>query len=302
MRVWVGFAVVSVGLLALTQCHLLTGDYETATGTTAGIGGGVGGGTTTSTTASGGAATALVSQDVVARYFFDDAAEGDMPQQAADSAPAPALPINIDYGETGSGGHPHGVSWTEQQGHRGLRWLWHDSGGRAETPISDTKLTDALASSTELTVELVTQLAGYVVDTRLLVIGDSSSGILNLRVHDESQLDLEHTINLSVIGLWQVALLERHVLHVVIDTTQDVEEDRVKLYSDGVLISNAGSAVIAHNELLNISAGDLMLGNDGNYNSIEGTIFYAAVYSRALTPAQVQNNAAILLVDDDRPE
>lgn len=294
-------AAALAAILTMLQCHLLTGDYQTVASLDAGTAG-AGAGTTTSTTAAGGAERELVSQDLLARYFLDDAQAGDRPQQATDSAGAPVLPLNIDY-EAGSGGAgTYGISWSEREGNRGLEWLRPDGSGIARTPIADTKVTDALTSSPAMTLELVTQLEGSVDDTRLLTLGASSAGFLSLRVHDATELELQYTINLTVVGRWQVALLERQVLHVVIDTARQQEDDRVELYADGVLVSNADHEPVPQNELLNITDGELMLGNDGNWHSIQGILFYAALYGRAMTSAQIANNAAILAVDDDSPE
>jgi hypothetical protein len=41
--------------------------------------------------------------------------------------------------------------------------------------------------------------------------------------------------------------------------------------------------------------------NDGSGRSIQGTIYYSAIYKTPLTAEQVLNNTAVLLVSDDTP-
>jgi hypothetical protein len=288
-------AAALLAVLLGVHCNLVTGQYTTDPAT------GGGGNTSTGATAGGGTGPPLVSQDVLVRYYLDDGAIGEQPQLAADSAAQPLLPLTIVYGDPGSGGHDGTqVQWTELEGSRGLRWQESHGNGDAHCPLTATKVAQALAEAHSATIELVTALEGEVDNTSLIGLGDGN-GWLGLRVRDTSELEAAASVDPPTIGRWQVALLERNVLHLVIDTSQSDANERVLLYVDGVLVSSAGASPPPQNYVLAVTAGDLHLGNDGGWNSIAGTLAYAALYGRALTAAQVANNVAVLTRGDDSP-
>jgi hypothetical protein len=48
-------------------------------------------------------------------------------------------------------------------------------------------------------------------------------------------------------------------------------------------------------------ASRLEIGGSGANDSIEGMLYYVAVYAKALSAAEVGQNAALLMVSDDAP-
>jgi hypothetical protein len=115
-------------------------------------------------------------------------------------------------------------------------------------------------------------------------------------------------LSTGTVAEWSVDLLSlgRVVAHIVLDTTLATATERVRLYVNG---SDQGApGVLSNPPLLNAET-ELIAPTDsyalGNRTiggrSFQGTLYYCAMYSTALTPAEVQQNAAVLMMDDDSP-
>jgi hypothetical protein len=108
-------------------------------------------------------------------------------------------------------------------------------------------------------------------------------------------------------NVWNLNLAGRGrtVLHLVLDTTQGNDEERVLLYVDGVEQQSAGSVPPARDEeitFLTLEPSHVLGNSPDGGRGILGTIFYAAMYSTALDAAEVAHNAALLRENDDTPE
>ena len=90
------------------------------------------------------------------------------------------------------------------------------------------------------------------------------------------------------------------VFTIVVDTTRQSSNDRRIAYVNGQNMGN-GSGVLLGNSQIDIRSDHaLVIGNTmGGGRSPEGHITYSAIYDEALTPAEVQQNAALLLQRDD---
>ncbi|MGK3987833.1 hypothetical protein WME99_32630 [Sorangium sp. So ce136] len=271
------------------------GGGESASG-----GGGAGGSDCASTS------TCLTDDGLIARYFLDEAAAGVVPAQVEDAAGAP-VPLALTYGEE--------MSFSaDGAAHSGLSWTATAADSRASAPIDGTKIHAALDGSGTGTVEAVLRIADVVVDgSRIIHIGSGQeSGRFTLRSEHLGQLELWWNGNYCG-GAWDAQLPERGVVHAVLDTTvQEPAEDRVRLYIDGVPAPRSNpvlgycamhARVPPVDATLDLAeARHLVLGNrEIGGRTFSGALYYAALYAKALTPAEIERNAAALLASDDRP-
>jgi hypothetical protein len=305
------------------------GAGTTSSSTTSTSGGGGAGGATSSTTSTGGAGGAggsidpcgtpvagkLVDCGLVARYFLDEAASGTSPVAVLDAAPNP-LHLPTSY--------LNQLAYTEDAGHRGLRWPVAAVDGGPATAVAGSKL-QGFDGGTTLTIEVVVDIDQATSDTfRICNLGAGPYSAFALGA------DLPEVVrNVPVIGppinvelrgrfttsdysyaRFPVALgqIGRVVLHAVIDTTESVRTDRMRLYVNGTriavdeLYSELGDGLgPAQGEALFVEAtetfsiGNRTLGG----RSPEGTIYYTAIYDHALEQAQISHNALELLANDD---
>jgi len=237
----------------------------------------------------------LANSGLIVRYFMDEAASGQAPAALLDAAPAP-LPLSIDYAGTSA-------SYCESDGHRGLCWLVQGSAARASAAVDGTKISSALNGSTGGTIELVVDMTGANYD-RLSHVATNAGGDFSLGLSPHYRLGFAWHGGEWPVD-WTVALesLGRVVLHLVLDTTQGVPADRVKLYVDGTALTPALTTPPAQNDTIALQTNGLYV--LGNYfsgaGSIQGAIDYAAMYSLPLTDTEVANNASMLAIDDDSP-
>jgi hypothetical protein len=294
--------------------------------------GGGSGGATTSTTSGGGEGGGggsggtidpcgtpvtghLVDCGLVARYFLDEAASGTAPVAVLDAAPNP-LHLPTSY--------LNQLAYTEAGGNRGLRWPVAAVDGGPAAAIAGTKL-QGFDGGTTLTIEVVVDIDQATSSTsRLCNLGAGPYSAFALGadlpevVEDVpvigSPVDVEFRGRFTTADYsyarFPVALgrLGRVVLHAVIDTSEDVRTDRMRLYVNGTrepiedLYSELGGGMgPAQGEALFVEAtetfsiGNRTLGS----RSPEGTIFYTALYDYPLQQVQITHNALELLADDD---
>jgi hypothetical protein len=286
-----------------------------AAGGFGGVGGQPGG-------AGGQPPTTLVDRGLVTRYFLDEAASGMTPSEVQDSAPDPRA-LTLDYGDisppppmggmggiggaggapAGSGGSGPNVSWVENMGQRGMRFLVKNRSGGASSSITSIPKLAAMDGLTEATIECVAEVdgvGGSNVCNRLFHFGVNNNGQLSLCALSAG---LSFRFNGEERETWDVDYdsAGRLVAHVVLDTARP-DAERVLLYVNGV---DQGAGAIfdeppASLEAIALNGGRHVLGNrNGNDGTIEGVLYYCALYSVALTAAEVTNNATRLMANDD---
>ncbi|HEX5058901.1 MAG TPA: LamG-like jellyroll fold domain-containing protein [Kofleriaceae bacterium] len=235
----------------------------------------------------------LVSRNLVARYFIDEAAAGQSPTQLTDAAANP-FPLAMTY--TGT------LSFTEVATQRGLHWTTPGDLGRASAPIDNTKITMALAGAKRWTYELVVDLRNATSgECRLISIGNGTAtyGDAALITSDLTTLRLHVD---ATYAHWNVTFGSgRVVLHAVVDTTLATSTSRYQLFVNGTQALRIAGTVPVQDAGLVIPANDyLAIGNvEGAGRSPGGDVYYAAIYSDALTPAEITANTARLLANDD---
>jgi hypothetical protein len=242
----------------------------------------------------------LASTGLVVRYFIDEADSGTGPTELQDSAPDP-LPLMLYYDD-------QIMSFTEDSGNRGLHWNRITAGARDRASVlaDGSKIASALDGSQTGTIEVVMDFAMVQeFGTRLVHIGSGTDpGVFTLRSH-ENTTNLQFSLNNNATGAWDVEFQGggRMVLHLVFDSRETNPGSKVVLYKNGVAMTpvsepnpDAGATIV-------IGSNDYyVIGNreSGDRGGV-GSIFYAALYSAALTPMEVAHNAGLLLLDDDRP-
>lgn len=275
-----------------------SGGSDGGTGGVGGLGGAGG---------AGGASSVLTDRGLVARYFIDEADSGQMPSALADAAPNPVdLPLTYDpvmsYVGGGSG--------------RGIEWSigFHD--GFASESIDGTKFRNDLEGTTQVTLEVVFDAEGSAGNADLVFQfqreGDPNAD-LGISVRDAQYPSIEFNDDVAgadVAAVFDVNVVSigRTVVHVVIDTTEATTEDRIRLWVDGVEAAPFTVFPIAilppdlNETLVFHPTTELNLGNRPTGDRpFRGQIFYAAVYSAAFTPQEIQDNLAILTLNDDSP-
>lgn len=255
----------------------------------------------------GGDDTLMGDDAVLVRYLLDEQASGALGLDVQDVGPAPAMDLAPFYSD--GAGQPY---YVEVDGHRGLRWDDHGQSGRAQTAVAGTKL-HSLDGTTAVSFEFVLEVTSVFPTTepfaRLLVWQpdivpyELDMGVLtSLGAGDEFAIDFRGSWQPGgglPMARWSMAgYTGRVVVHMVIDT---LAADPMRVFIDG-------DEIVA--EILNLPApgetivvreeGFLVLGNrPANNVSFGGTVYYAAIYDRALTMPEVAHNATRLIVDDD---
>ena len=241
------------------------------------------------------------------RYFLDEHEAGSpLNALAMDAAPQP-LDLPITWPASGT------MFYTSVDGQRGLQSLEVGSEGRASVALQGTKLRTALQGSTTGTIELVVEVFNvHMSNSRLLHIGTSDeSGRFTLSAGTNDELnfywqDYDASLDDSELaGHWPLPLAGsgRCVLHLVLDTDEPTPLDRVRLYRDGVLFNGNDGVLPSLGQQVSFADDHhfVLFNREIGARTFEGALYYAAVYSGALSAADVANNAALLLMNDDPP-
>jgi hypothetical protein len=231
----------------------------------------------------------LINSGLLARYHLDEAATGTPPINAEDVAPAP-LPLGLRYDGI--------MSWAEIDGIRALDYSTAGVQGDAFANVAATsnKLW-LLHGLTHATVEAVVDVAEVgATGSAIVFIGTdlSGSGEFGLFIPDAAHVSM--VLGAAGGGNFDVPIttLGRVVLHGVLDGST------VTLYVDGSPATPVSTTAVPVD--LGVST-HFMLGNTRTYtNTMRGRIYYAALYTAALTPDELAHNAQLLSVSDDTPQ
>ncbi|EYF02604.1 Hypothetical protein CAP_6633 [Chondromyces apiculatus DSM 436] len=197
---------------------------------------------------------------------------------------------------------------------RGLDWTSKNSQARALAPLQGTKL-QGLNNASALTLELVVDPGDGDDRAHLLFVGHTDTNGADRTRLGLVLNDLQHPRlywNEQVIGRLNENLesVGRTVLHFVVNTeladtdpaTKD--DNKLRIFRNGMEkeVTRISNDAAPGGPLTLGDATALVLGNAlSEPLSIRGTIHYAAIYPRALTPAQVSNHATKLRDLNDEP-
>jgi hypothetical protein len=226
---------------------------------------------------------------------MDEAASGTAPPNLIDSAPSP-LNLPISYGQ---------ASYVDEGGNKGLRWPTVSGDGGAQIDLSGTKfISGGLTSSNAVTIEVV-------VDINNAGPSGDNAQITGLRgnnpdfmLHAQGSSDIRFFRPYGNLGaLWEnVHSQERMVLHLVYNANDATADNRIRLYKDGVLVPKTTSSPPQPGDNPGLVGSDgFVIGNGRNpTDSIDGTMYYVAMYKEALNLAEITNNHARLIANDDQ--
>ena len=235
-------------------------------------------------------------------YVMNEAASGTTPTNVLDSSSGTAVNLPITYTGTSA--------WTSAGGGRGLTIQGATGGGTwcKSASLSGSKVDTALAGTTKCTLEFVVTASGT--PANFEEIGGWNNpgvddGVTLFRDNANNKLQVWSLLNGDGTQMAESSAglsAGRHVIHVVIDTTQATAANRVKIYVDGTDVTTSTSAP-TQNSTLVVGARFFVLGDDPSHtfgtNMWTGTIWYAALYAAALTAGEVSTNSTALTSNDD---
>lgn len=231
--------------------------------------------------------------NVLARYYFDEAPSGTGPERAEDST---VSPFDLRCAYAGGVGQ-----WTEINGNRGLSIQQAGSSAGCTDPIGGEDVGDLdgkMAATYETVLELHATTSSF---SRIIHIGQGMDrGDLTLGTDNMGQVELfwEESVRAAA---WPIdwASVGRVVIHVVVDLEQ--MGNQARLYIDGVEVLPSYQDVRPSAAIELGDEAHLGVANRIGDRSIQGVMYYAAIYGDALSPEQVAANAAVLELNDDHP-
>ncbi len=188
-------------------------------------------------------------------------------------------------------------------GHRGLQFLRIAIDDKASIAIDNTKVHTTLDGSTSMTYEAVIDGRRFSTSyTRFIHIGMNQDHTLTLETKSGGRVSSEVNSEFNASAPADLTV-GRVVLHAVLDTTQANPDDRYHLYINGAHHPTLESNPPPQDLAIALGTGrELVLGNRTvGSRAMEGVLYYAAIYSSALSDEQVAQNAALLLINDDTP-
>jgi len=255
----------------------------------------------------------LVNSDLMVRYLFNEASSGSSVTQINDSSGNNYHLTEINY----NSGAMFWIQDTDIYANRGIRSSSSDSAQSIRRIISSSNdpFYDNRAG-TKFTIEAVVRVRAASTNfgriTAVHKTGESLSQ-LGLGVTSQSNplqfyvgwgsSDGSPTYNLSNNAGFPV-----YVVHVVVDTTQATNANRIKLFIDGVQQTAVNAPNITQNSNINITASTTQFwfldrqdssGDPSGARSVDSDIYYCAWYANAFTTAQITQNYDILATQND---
>jgi uncharacterized repeat protein (TIGR01451 family) len=237
-------------------------------------------------------------------YCFNEATSGQAPVTVFDGE---ASPVHMDITYDPS------VNWTEVSGHRGLNGSTSGHLGVLSGPAAGTKYSTNLDGATKATFVIVTSFtgAGYTSRAAGFMRADNANRAamfggrgdsMNFRFMTQAQ---SGEVGYDWGSGWDDGV--RRVYHVVYDTEEAAQADRVRLYMNGVNQGDPGAPVEgnppAQFEALDFGDPSLVVGGFNDIVDMDrgyvGTVYYFAAYAGEMTDAEIIADAAALLADDD---
>ena len=240
----------------------------------------------------------LSTDGVVVRYFLDEAASGQSPARVLDGGP---FGFDIDLTYAGA----RQPEYVELSTGRGLYW---DVAGDAGGPVAayPNPAIETLHGTTAATYEAVIDFIEATNQTsRIIHVGHGFYWDLSIGFAGSVD-DAGFPIGFFSGGLgdseWSSDLRTRgrSVVHMVWDSTRPSAADRQRYYLDGVLQAATTSTAPGLGQTVDLSESDhFAIGQRQSTRSPRGSIYYAAIYRRALSDAEIGAHVARLAASDD---
>lgn len=247
-----------------------------------------------------GEAMPLVNTGLVARYFFDEAASGTSPTAVVDHSGNSFDLNDVNYSST--------MAYTELGGQRGLEATATGGSHYARRVLADgtDPLHATLDGGQHYTLEVVVRGDAFPASNgRVIVVNEQNTSNPEIGIAGTSTTNWNFGWNESLFSIGNLGTAKQ-VIHVVVDSTLDgtAGNERIKVYQNGTLFT-VGNAPVGLNDTLVLGAPvDWIAFNRGNppdARSMDGVLFYAAIYTHSFTASEVAANDDILSVDDDAP-
>lgn len=232
----------------------------------------------------------------VAQYLLDEASSGQVPANAIDNQPTP---FNLVHDYSASPLQP--VYFSDGSG-KGLRWITKIDAGGPHTLITGTKIKTQLDGNTKASMCCVMDM-----DTvsgsgpRFFTIGETTAnGAFGIMAFESGLLSISINDNIAKFTLGVTS--GKLVIHVVFDSDQVNQGDRIKVFVGGNQINFASGIQPGLSDTLDFSdAGlEMFIGNrDGDARSPDGDIKYCSIFDVALSESQITMEASALDANDD---
>ncbi len=230
-------------------------------------------------------------------YLFDEASSGTTPTDVHDTSAGTAVDLAISYDDG---------AWTSIAAGDGLYYGVTQFTQSLSSTLSGTKVATALTGSKQATMEIVFSGSSGVTP---------SSGNDVFGIYSEA-FELKTQASGGLYGIWGGGVLGGtlgvinsgadmfssgtvYVLHLVVDTTQAVQDDRCKAYINGSPVSCTGGSVDQDTTIDETSPGlstNIVVAGLG----VEGiNVYYAALFSTTLSAGDCSTRATALLANND---
>lgn len=239
----------------------------------------------------------------LAQYLINEASSGQSPTALIDNT---ANPLNLTLSYTGAN-----PSFTSTSAGNALIWSATTTTNNAMATsgftLSGTKFDTALSASKKITIEIVitisvTNLAGI-----YFQIGDlfETGGRISLHPDNGTVGKIVYGPNYGAGSESNTVILPtgvRSVYHLVVDSTQSVPRT-YEIYKNGYFLGGPQFPLDQNDLIGSVAASGITIGNNsgGNSGSLGdgAAVHYLAIYADAMSEAQIQRNAASLLLNDD---
>lgn len=258
---------------------------------------------------------------LIARYYIDEAASGQMPLTVNDAAPMPTA-LNVQP----AGASSMAFHFIEAlPGQRGIEWSQIGMDAMlvaAMSPDPNNKFRSRLNHHRFATLEAVIEIDDFIDGGTIFSLNQANDrecfGLYLSRANFDDIFEFWWSGGMYspppgiLAGEWNMYPAYQHsrvVIHLVLDTLQSGDNDRVRLYVDGSEIPHrpfTNTAPPEHGAEISIESGNdiyLALGNRaGGSHSIAGILFYMAIYDVAFNAGRVYDHVSLLSVTDDRQQ
>lgn len=237
----------------------------------------------------------------VARWLLDEASSGTGPATVGDDQGSNDLTIDYSSGD---------AAWTSIGAGNGLDFT--AAPGTANTAIAELddiagngNIGSSLDGATTVSLLLVVDIdAGDSTGSRLFAIGtDTGNGDFAVTISD-TQMGIRWDVESGGAGSTVFYNIPSGVtvIAVIVDTTEAVNTDRVKVYFDNSLetkISGDISLNVAI-DAVNDSTRSASIGNRPSLNrNVDGKVYYAELFTGALTPTEISDSSTALAAGND---
>jgi uncharacterized repeat protein (TIGR01451 family) len=236
---------------------------------------------------------------LLGRYWFNEAPSGKSPTTVYDDQASP-VNLGITYDTP--------VNWTVIDEHRGLGSPTPSHSAILSGNAASTKYTTNLDGATQGSFVTVAEWGSSAESQRIAGFDESGPRVAMTEVRGNGDFEFRFRTNLDTYtiywggGAW--ADSTRRVFHVVLNTDEAVQEDRIKLYMNGAPqgAGTSGSGLWpTQGETLDFGSTPTLTALNRNdfARGLNGTLYYYAVYSGVLTASEISTDASALDLDDD---